>query len=221
MSSKVTNLSALWKIHDFNHGPNPARVRIALIEKNLQSRVIFVPVDIGKGEHKVPEFLAKNYSGTIPLLELEDGTYLAECTGIIQYLDTIDGNPTLTGKTPLEQGLVHMYTRRAEIELLDAVGVYFHHATLGLGPHVEVYQNKEWGEKQREKAVRGMHYFDSVLQKTPFVAGSFFSEADINVIAGLIFANMVGIAVPVELYALSAWYAKVSERESVKGYSKL
>jgi glutathione S-transferase len=66
-----------------------------------------------------------------------------------------------------------------------------------------------------------MHYFDSLLQKTPFVAGSFFSEADINVIAGLIFAEMVGIAVPVELYALSEWYAKVQERESVQNWKKL
>mgnify|MGYP003366398749 FL=1 len=52
--------------------------------------------------------------------------------------------------------------RRAEIELPDAVSVYFHHATPGLGPDVEIYQNEEWGPRQRDKAIRGMRYFDSV-----------------------------------------------------------
>jgi glutathione S-transferase len=51
-------------------------------EKNLQSRVQFVPVSLRKGEHKKPEFLAKNYSGTLPVLELDDGTLIAECTAI-------------------------------------------------------------------------------------------------------------------------------------------
>eukprot|EP01034_Spumella_vulgaris_P030530 gene30530-37767_t len=97
MSSKnnISSVGAL-KIYDVNYGPNPARVRIALGEKGLQSHVTFETIDITKGEHKTPEFLAKNYSGTIPLLELEDGTRIGECTGIIQYLDTIGGNPTLT-----------------------------------------------------------------------------------------------------------------------------
>ena len=72
--------------------------------------------------------------------------------------------PTLkTGTTPLEQGLIHMMTKRAEIELLDAISVYFRHATPGLGPLVELYQNQEWEFRQRDKALRGMHYFDSVL----------------------------------------------------------
>jgi glutathione S-transferase len=86
-----------------------------------------------EGEHKTPEFLAKNYSGTLPVLELADGTMLAECTAITQYLDALDGRPVLTGRTPLEQGMIHMMSKRAELELLDAISVYFHHATPGLG----------------------------------------------------------------------------------------
>ena len=64
------------KIYDWPTGPYPARVRIALAEKNLQSRVQFVTVNLWKGEHKKPDFLAKNYSGTLPVLELDDGTLL-------------------------------------------------------------------------------------------------------------------------------------------------
>jgi hypothetical protein len=32
-----------------------------------------------------------------------------------------------------------MVNKRAELELLDAISVYFYHATPGLGPEVEVY----------------------------------------------------------------------------------
>ena len=60
------------RIHDAAMGPYPARVRIALAEKNMRSRVEFVPVDLLKGEHKTPLFLEKNYSGTLPVLELDD-----------------------------------------------------------------------------------------------------------------------------------------------------
>ena len=88
------------KIYDWHTGPYPARVRIALGEKGLQSQVRFESVDLWKGEHKTPEFRAKNYSGTLPVLELDDGTLIAECTAITEYLDALDGVPVLTGKSP-------------------------------------------------------------------------------------------------------------------------
>jgi glutathione S-transferase len=212
------NVSALpaMTIHDWPTGPYPARVRIALAEKNLQSHVRFVKVDLWKGEHKKAAFLAKNYSGTLPVLELADRTFMAECTAITEYLDALDGTPTLTGSTPREKGWIHMMSKRAELELLDAVSVYFHHATAGLGPDVEVYQNAEWGFRQRDKALRGMHYFDGVLRTQRFVAGDVFSMADITLIGGLIFAGLVKLPLPPECEALRAWYATMQERPSVK-----
>ncbi len=212
----VTNNPPKLTIHDWPIGPYPARVRIALAEKNLQSRVTFVPVNLRKGEHKTAEFLAKNYSGTLPVLELEDGTYIAECTAITEYLDALDGPPTLTGTTPRHKGLIHMMNKRAELELLDAISVYFHHATPGLGPAVELYQNPEWGLRQRDKAIKGMQYFDTLLTTQPFIAGETFSMADITVIGGMIFAELLKLPVPDSCGALLAWYARMQERPSVR-----
>lgn len=212
----------MMKIHDWPTGPYPARVRIALAEKGLQREVQFVTVDLSKGEHKTADFLAtKNYSGTLPVLELADGTLIAECTAITQYLDALVGAPTLTGETPLEKGLIHMMSKRAELELLDAISVYFHHATPELGPQVEIYQNEEWGLRQRDKALRGMRYFNSVLRNQPFVAGEAFSMADITLIGGLIFARLVKLAVPAECDALLAWYARMQQRPSVRNQLSL
>jgi glutathione S-transferase len=206
----------MMKIHDWFDGPYPARVRIALAEKGMLSRVEFISVNLWTGEHKTPEFLAINFSGTLPVLELNDGSLIAECTAITQYLDVLDGDPTLTGLTPLEKGRIHMMTKRAEIEFLDAVSVYFHHATPGLGPQVELYQNPEWGGRMRDKAVRGMGYFDSLLRHQPFIAGDTFSMADIAVLGGMIFASLVNLPVPEDCEALQQWHSRMQERPSVQ-----
>ena len=102
------------------------------------------------------------------------------------------------------------------MELLDAIGVYFHHATPGLGPDVEIYQDAEWEFRQCDKALKGMPYFDGILKKQPFVAGEVFSIADITVIGGMIFAGLVALPVPSGSEALQAWYARMQERPSVK-----
>ena len=183
------------KIFDNPGAPNPARIRIVLAEKGLDSQIEFVKVDLISAEHKKPDFLAKNPSGVLPVLQLDDGTYLSECTAITEYLDNLDGNPTLTGKTPREKGVIHMMQKRAEAELIDAVGIYFHHATPGLGAELQAYKSpewayrKEWGQREGERAVQGMKYFDRVLKTEPFVAGKQFSMADITVFAGLSFGH--------------------------------
>ena len=45
-----------------------------------------VEIDILNGESRTPEFLAKNANGRIPVLELEDGTCIAESNAILVYL---------------------------------------------------------------------------------------------------------------------------------------
>jgi len=209
------------KIYDWYDGPYPARVRIALAEKGMLSTTEFVPVNLWTGEHKKNDFLAINYSGTLPVLELDDGTLIAECTAITQYLDALAPPFSLTGTTPADKGIIHMMTKRAEIEFLDAVSVYFHHATPGLGPEVELYQNPEWGNRMCDKAIRGMHYFDRVLQTQPYVAGDAFSMADIAVIGGMIFAALVKLPVPAECNALREWYTRMQARSSVQQWKAM
>jgi len=204
------------KIYEYQGFPNPARIRIALAELGLSDQVEFITIDVPKGEHKRPDFVKKNPFTAVPVLELEDGTTLAECTAITEYLDHLGNGPTsLTGRTAKQRAITHMMQRRAETALLDAVAAYFHHATDGLGPDIEDYQNKDWGLHQRDKALRGMGYFDDVLKSQQFIAGDEFSMADITVIAGLNFADAISIDIPQDLNHLLAWRKLVSQRPSV------
>lgn len=209
------------KLYDRPGFPNPARIRIVLAAKGLDSQIDFVPVDLIGADHKQPAFLALNPSGVLPVLELDDGTVLSESTAITEYLDNLDGNPVLTGRTPLEKAKIHMMQRRAEAEVIDAVGHYFHHATPGLGSALQAFKSldwagrAEWGQREGRRAVSGMKLFDGVLAASPFVAGDRFSMADITLFAGLAFADAAGLAIPDDCHALKAWRARVAALPSV------
>jgi len=205
------------KIYDFEGFPNPARVRIALAEKGAMDSVTFETIDVPNGEHRQPAFLAKNPTAGVPLLELECGTCISECTAITEYIDGAFDGPSLTGSTPKQKAVIHMMQRRAEQGVLDAVGTYFHHATPGLGPDLETNQVPVWGEHQKAIALDGMRYFDSVLAESDYVAGNEFSMADITLFAGLSFADFANIDLPDGCANLKAWRSKVQSRPSIAG----
>ncbi|KTD95891.1 MULTISPECIES: glutathione S-transferase [unclassified Pseudoalteromonas] len=205
------------KIYDVENFPNPLRVRIALAEKNATADVEFISVDLLNGEHRTEAFLAKNPLAGVPVLELDDGTFISECTAITEYIDTAFTGPSLMGISAKERAVINMMQKRAESMVLDAVATYFHHATDGLGPELETYQNVEWGEKQGEKARSSLNYFNDILAQTTFVAGDSFSIADITLYAGLVFAGFANIALPSNLTHLLAWQKAVAARPSVAG----
>jgi glutathione S-transferase len=201
------------KIYEHQGFPDPMRVRIALAEKGLTDRVEFVHVEVAKGEHRAPAFLALNPTGTVPVLEV--GTTIAECTAITEYLDQLDGDTVLTGRGAKERAVVHMLQRRAESGLLEAVGDYLHHATPGIGPELETYQNRDWGERQRQRAEGAMRYLDSLLADRPYIASDRFTVADITAFAGLAFADFAQVEVHAGCVALREWRGRVAGRPSV------
>ncbi len=203
------------KIFDVEGFPNPARVRIALAEKNATDQVEFIPVDVMQGEHRSDAFRAKNPDSTVPYAELPCGTCLSQCTAITEYIDGAFEGPSLIGNTPTQRAKTQMMNLRAEAGLVDAVGAYFHHATPGLGPDLETYQNADWGMKKKEAAQNTMRQFDSVLASSEYLAGDEFSMADITAFAGLAFADFAKVDIPSELTNLQAWRQKVAARPSI------
>ena len=64
------------------------RVELMLSLLNLPTELVFV--DLAKGAHKQPEFLAKNPLGQVPVLD-DNGTLLNDSNAILVYLATAYG----------------------------------------------------------------------------------------------------------------------------------
>ncbi len=74
----------MLRLHDNLTSGNGFKVRLLLAQLGLPYQRI--EYDIDRRETRTPEFLLKNPNGRIPVLELEDGTFLAESNAILWYL---------------------------------------------------------------------------------------------------------------------------------------
>lgn len=201
------------KIYEYQAFPHPRRVRMFLAEKGIKAD--FVQINVPEGEHRSEAFVAKNPSATVPLLELDDGTYISESVAISTYFETLQPKPALMGETPKEKANIEMWQRRMDNSLMATVSHYFHHATQGLG-QLEVYQNKEWGEKNKEWAIENFDQLNIRLTKSNFVAGNAFSIADITAICATDFALFLELISLKEYIHLNRWYQDISSRKSAQ-----
>jgi glutathione S-transferase len=197
---------------DKNPAPNPRKVRIFLAEKGME--VERVRVAILKREHKAPEFVKKNSLGQLPVLELDDGTVIAESVAICRYLEALRPKPALFGETPLEQALIEMWIRRAEFRLWAPMGQVWINAdprTAVVNPN----QFKDYGEHNKTIVGRNMKWLDGELgDGREFMAGPRYSMADIVLLSGLDFCSFIGLDIPRECEHLRAWHTRVSARPS-------
>lgn len=201
------------KLYDYHAGPNPRRVRIYLAEKDIE--VPLVHTDIMKREQKTPEFIAKNPIGSIPVLELDDGTCISESVAICRYFEELHPEPPLFGRTPVEKATIEMWQRRVELNLMVPVGmvwIHGHPLTARL-----VKQIPEAADQNRKRVQIGYKLLDDQLAANEFIAGSDYSVVDAVLLASLDFANgLVGVPYPEELGHLKRWHDVVSARPSAE-----
>jgi glutathione S-transferase len=74
----------MLRLHDNLTSGNGYKARLLLAQLGVPYQRI--EYDIDRRETRTPEFLKKNSNGRIPVLELEDGTFLAESDAILWYL---------------------------------------------------------------------------------------------------------------------------------------
>ena len=200
---------------DRDPAPNPRRVRIFLREKNLE--IPLVNVSLVQGAHKRPDFLPKNSPGQLPVLELDDGTFVAESVSICRYLEALHPQPALFGRDPAESARIDMWIRRVEFRIMQPVGmlwVHVHPFTAPLAAARGRPQFKDYGESNWEVFHGACRWLDGELAGREFVAGERYSMADVVLQSTLDFARVIGIDVPEGCANLAAWYARVSARPS-------
>jgi glutathione S-transferase len=170
------------KLYDLKAGTNTRRVRIFLAEKGVQLPT--VEVDMMEGENKGPDYLSKNPMGTMPLLELDDGTKIAESVAICRYMEELHPDPPLFGTTPIERAQIEMWNRRMELELLRPITDNFLHSSAFYKERLtQVADIAHYGRKHAQAR---MHWLNGELAMRPFIAGDRYTIADITAVRSYI-----------------------------------
>ncbi len=205
-------------LHTYPAGPNPRRVHIYLAEKGIE--VPLNEVDILTRRNREPDFLEKNPTGGIPILELDDGTCVAESVAICRYFEALHPEPPLFGRDAKEQAVIEMWLRRIELNLMVPIGmvwVHGHPLTAKL-----LKQIPEAAEQNRARTAIGYKMFDAQLADNEFIAGPDYTVADAVALATIDFGTgLVGVPYKDELTNLKRWHEAVSARPSAQAHKAM
>jgi glutathione S-transferase len=187
------------RLYDYLESGNGYKVRMLLHRLGLPFERI--EVDIRKGETRTPTFLAKNPNGRIPVLELEDGTCLAESNAILWYL--AEGTRYLPeGRLARAQGLQWMFFEQYSHEPYIAVLRHWTHRGWLAEKAAQVPERRERGEQ----ALRVM---EGHLARRSWFAGEACTIADLALYAYTHVAPEGGFDLA-GLPAVRAWLGRVA-----------
>jgi glutathione S-transferase len=201
------------KLYMAARAPNPRRVAMFAAEKGLN--IPQVQVDLGAGEHRSAEFLAKNAFGRVPALELDDGRILCETRAICTYLEGLQPTPNLMGETFEERAFIEMADRRVELHLFFAAANAIRHGHPGFST-LEQPQFPDFAQAQGVRLRDAARWLDGVLATQAYVAGPRFTIADITAFCALEFARGLAKFRPGAegMAHLQAWRDRMAERPS-------
>jgi len=91
------------QLHNYFNSSTSYRVRIALALKGLPYD--YVPVDIRVRQHRTPDYVARNPSANVPLLD-DGGIALGQSLAIIDYLDAQHPVPRLIPADAMQRARV-------------------------------------------------------------------------------------------------------------------
>jgi glutathione S-transferase len=198
------------KIYNSSVAPNPRRVRIFLAEKGIE--VPYQEIDLAKAENRQPEFRRINPLATVPVLELDDGTHIAESIAICRYFEELYPDPPMLGVGAKDRANVEMWQRRMEFTLLGPIADAFrlqHEFFKG-----RIRQCPEYAAIRKQDALERLGWLESELNGRPFVAGDRFTVADITAMVAIDFGRLSNIRIQADQQNLSRWHKEVSARPS-------
>jgi glutathione S-transferase len=191
-------------LYDNKLSRNGYKIRLLAAHAGLALQRI--EIDILKGETRTREFVSKNVAGRIPVLELEDGTNLAESNAILYYLAQ---GTSLWPANPLDQTdvLRWMFFEQNSIEC--TIGTARFWKKLG--------RDKERADAfahRMEASLDGLSTLDAHLAERQWVAADRFTIADIALYGYVSVAPDAGIELG-DFPAVSAWLRRI---ESLPGH---
>ena len=189
---------------------NGMRARIALEECGLAYKLH--PIDLTKGEHKTPQYLAMNPMGQIPVLVDSEGpggkpVTLSQSTAILMYCAEKSGK--FLPKDPAARPALLQALMSASTDITPIIGTVFS-ILRGKDPHgptAEMF-------KGRLKAM--FKVWDDFLGKRKYAAGNEVTIADFSLYAGYVRAKGVVPETCEGMPNLDRWGKDIGARPGVQ-----
>jgi glutathione S-transferase len=201
------------KLYDSYRAPNPRRVRWFMAEKGIDD-IEIVMVDVFKGEHRTPEYLAKAGLANVPALEMDDGTTITESVAICRYLESLYPEPNMFGRDPRETAIIEMWTRRVEMLLSTPLMLTVRHSHPALAALEK--QVPEIADSNRRGAERALKVFERRLAENEFLAADRVTIADVLAATAIDFSRMARFTIPEEFANVRRWYDAMIARPAAK-----
>lgn len=185
-----------------------------MAERDITMEVI--EVDLLSGDNRQAPHLARNPSGQLPTLGLDNGSYLAEVTAICEYLDEVHGGSDLIGTTIEDRATTRMWTRRVDIQIIEPLTNGFRYSE-GLALfEPRMITIPQAADQLKAIAQQKISWLDGLLANKDYICGDRFSLADIMLYAFLEFGISVAQPLNEQNKHVIAWYQRVSARASAK-----
>lgn len=200
--------------------PNPTKVMLYIAERKelgVDMSIEQIVVNTVKGRHKEPEHLARNPFGTVPALELDDGTYLVESLAMIDFLEDKFPNNTMYQGTPEEKGKARDMERVIDLRLGGPMGAFGHATNSPLGRPPEPEKAAQYLESMQTP----LNYLETLLgDGRPLLCGDHVNVADCTLQSFLQFTRFVEADVFGDRPLLRAWDARYRARPAAQAVLK-
>jgi len=165
----------MYTLYSMQRSGNSYKVRLALAKLGIPYNL--VEIDILQGESRTPEFLAKNPSGQVPLLEVAPDRYLAESNAILWY---VAGGTTLAPEDRIERAEALQWMFFEQHSLEPNIGAaYFWLTLIKGGRELQSHALEDW----MENGYRALGVMEMHLGKHRYFAAGRFTIADIALYA--------------------------------------
>lgn len=194
----------MMKLHSAAPSPNHRKVTSVIAHLGLE--VEEIPVNLGSGENKTPEFLKMNPNGAIPVLE-DEGFYLPESSAIMIYLCGKQPGQTLLPSEPRQHAEVLRWVFWQVAHFGRAIGtIYFEKLVKKL------FMNEAPDLAQVAQGEELFHRYAAVLdghmKDRQWIVGDSVSLADFANGAMLQYHDVAGL--PTANYPhMMAWYKRL------------
>jgi glutathione S-transferase len=196
-------------MHLYTQSASPNGQRVAIFMKEKGVEIPATEIDLRAAENLSESYRAKNPFGRVPVLELDDGSYLSESQAICRYLEGKNAEPNLFGEGTEEQAIIEMWSRRVELNVMMPVAQAFRNISGFFKDRETVVP--EWGEVSAEAARGSVALVNEHLATSTYLAGDRYSIADMTLAITLTFAKNVGQDL-LSAEHIARWYAQVTAR---------